>query len=80
MQDSESEVVGWFTTVFPIQLDGLLGNSIFYMIKVAKDTRRKVLGKGRPYFASRFYNISGQAAFEAHKLVELIFNYRGSFQ
>jgi len=50
------------------------------VIKVAKDTCRKVPGKGRPYFASRFYNVSGQAAFETHKLVKLIFNYRGSFE
>lgn len=81
MEDSDlSEVIGWFTTLLPIELGGGTGDSVFDMIKFAKDIRKKVPGKGRPYFASRFYSATGKAAFEGHKFVELIFNYRGSFQ
>ncbi|KAI9835253.1 MAG: hypothetical protein M1819_002397 [Sarea resinae] len=75
-----SEVIGWFTSIHPIELGCGPDTTIFDMIKVAKDIRKRVPGKGRPYFASRFYSASGRKAFEAHKLVELIFNYRGSFQ
>ncbi|KAI8957437.1 acetyl-CoA synthetase-like protein [Daldinia sp. FL1419] len=75
-----SEVVGWFTSIYPIELGGGPENSILDMIKFAKDVRSRVPGKGRPYFASRFYSGAGRKAFESHKRVELIFNYRGSFQ
>lgn len=75
-----SEVVGWFTSIHPIELGGGPENSILDMIKFAKDVRSRVPGKGRPYFASRFYSEAGRKAFESHKHVELIFNYRGSFQ
>ena len=74
-----SEIIGWFTSIYPIDL-GERSGSIFDLIRIAKDVRRKVPGKGRPYFACRFYNDAGKKAFEAHKHVELIFNYRGSFQ
>ncbi|KAF3054868.1 Nonribosomal peptide synthetase 13 [Daldinia childiae] len=75
-----SEVVGWFTSIHPIELGGGPESSILDMIKFAKDVRSRVPGKGRPYFASRFYSEAGRKAFESHKHVELIFNYRGSFQ
>ncbi|KAL5360425.1 hypothetical protein BJX96DRAFT_175281 [Aspergillus floccosus] len=74
-----SEVVGWFTSIHPVDLGGRSDN-IFDLIRLAKDVRRKVPGKGRPYFACRFYSATGRKAFETHKHVELIFNYRGSFQ
>ncbi|KAI9930841.1 Non-ribosomal peptide synthetase [Aspergillus wentii] len=75
-----SEVIGWFTSIYPIELGGRSDDSIFDLIKFAKDIRRQVPGRGRPYFASRFYSAAGRKAFESHKNVELIFNYRGSFQ
>ncbi|KAK6866423.1 hypothetical protein PG995_002951 [Apiospora arundinis] len=75
-----SEIVGWFTTVAPLELGGGPGSSILDMIKRAKDLRRSVPGKGRPYFASRFYSSAGRDAFAHHRHAEVIFNYRGSFQ
>ncbi|KAK3312663.1 hypothetical protein B0H66DRAFT_595203 [Apodospora peruviana] len=78
-----SETVGWFTSIFPVQLNNNNAStttSILDMIKFAKDTRRKVPGKGRPYFASRYHNLAGQEMFKSHKHPEIIFNYRGSFQ
>lgn len=81
MDDSYlSEVIGWFTSIYPIQLDVGPENSVFDTIKFSKDIRKRVPGKGRPYFACRFYSEAGRKAFDAHKHVEIIFNYRGSFQ
>ncbi|RHZ69161.1 hypothetical protein CDV55_104842 [Aspergillus turcosus] len=77
---SLSEIIAWFTSVHPIELGGAMDSSVFDLIAMAKDTRRRVPGKGRPYFASRFYSAAGRKAFEGHKHVELIFNYRGLFQ
>ncbi|KAI9647878.1 hypothetical protein NHQ30_004266 [Ciborinia camelliae] len=81
MDDSDlSDIVGWFTSLYPVQLSGGCDKSVFDMIKLAKDVRRSVPGKGRPYFASRFHSQAGKKAFEAHRYPEIIFNYRGSFQ
>lgn len=83
-----SDMVGWFTSLYPVELRGggmesetTSSLSIFDMIKLAKDVRRSVPGKGRPYFASRFHSQAGRKAFaEAHRYPEIIFNYRGLFQ
>lgn len=89
MDDADlADIVGWFTSLYPIQLpsgepsgqeeDGC--KSVLDMIKRAKDVRRSVPGKGRPYFASRFHSEAGARAFRDHRYPEIIFNYRGSFQ
>jgi amino acid adenylation domain-containing protein/non-ribosomal peptide synthase protein (TIGR01720 family) len=77
-----SEVIGWFTTLHPVDFAGLggSGTSVLDMIKSAKDVRSRVPGKGRPYFAARFHSDVGRKAFNSHEHPELIFNYRGSFQ
>jgi non-ribosomal peptide synthase protein (TIGR01720 family) len=75
-----SETVGWFTSIFPVEISGDSASSIIDMIKFAKDTRLRVPGKGRPYFACRYHSSTGQSMFETHKHPEIIFNYRGSFQ
>ncbi|KAI1822017.1 acetyl-CoA synthetase-like protein [Xylaria intraflava] len=75
-----SDVVGWFTSLHPITFDSKPSSSALEMIKLAKDARKKIPGKGRPYFAARFYSEAGKKAFETHRHAEVIFNYRGSFQ
>lgn len=75
-----SEVIGWFTSIYPVELALQKSTSIFEAIKLAKDVRNTVPGKGRPYFASRFHSAAGKKAFESHAHPEIIFNYRGSFQ
>lgn len=81
MEDADlSDIVGWFTSLYPVELRGSEEKSIFEMIKLAKDVRRSVPGKGRPYFASRFHSQAGKKAFETHRYPEIIFNYRGLFQ
>ncbi|KAI0100223.1 acetyl-CoA synthetase-like protein [Nemania sp. FL0031] len=75
-----SGVIGWFTSLHPVTIGSGPSSSVLQLIKLAKDARKKVPLKGRPYFAARFYSESGRKAFEAHKHAEVIFNYRGSFQ
>ncbi|KDB23154.1 hypothetical protein H109_04969 [Trichophyton interdigitale MR816] len=75
-----TETVGWFTSLHPVIVGGGLANSVFDMIKFAKDARRKVPSKGRPYFACRYHSSEGRKHFQAHKDMELLVNYRGSFQ
>jgi non-ribosomal peptide synthase protein (TIGR01720 family) len=74
------DAIGWFTTFLPIDIDGWPRRSLFDVIRRVKDIHKRVPGKGRQYFACRFDSDRGKTAFESHKHVELIFNYRGSFQ
>ncbi|KAI3318464.1 acetyl-CoA synthetase-like protein [Xylariaceae sp. AK1471] len=75
-----SEVIGWFTSLHPVTIGSRPGSSVLELIKFAKDIRKRMPLKGRPYFAARFYSEAGRKAFETHKHAEVIFNYRGSFQ
>ncbi|KAK3179273.1 NRPS [Lecanicillium sp. MT-2017a] len=75
-----SEIVGWFTTIFPIYMSSRPNDTIVDMIKLAKDIRRSVPGKGLPYSTSRHLTPAGQAAFKEHHKVEVLFNYAGIYQ
>lgn len=72
-----SETVGWFTTIHPLQIPGKVSDTSIDMVKFTKDIRRRVPGKGRPYFACRYQNAVGRKEFEQHAAMELIFNYTG---
>lgn len=75
-----SEIVGWFTTIFPIYISSGPNDTIVDMTKLAKDVRRSVPGKGLPYTASRYLTPAGQTAFREHDKVEVLFNYAGVYQ
>lgn len=75
-----SDIVGWFTSLYPVQINGDAKMPAIEMIKRAKDIRKSVPGKGRPYFASRYHSEEGRKVFASHRFPEIIFNYRGSFQ
>lgn len=75
-----SEIVGWFTSVFPICIPSRPNQTIADMTKLAKDVRRSVPGKGLPYTASRYLTPAGKAAFADHRKVEVLFNYAGIYQ
>ena len=75
-----SETVGWFTTIHPLQIPGKVSDTTTEMVKFTKDIRRRVPGKGRPYFACRYQNAQGREEFKQHAAMELIFNYTGIFQ
>lgn len=75
-----SGTVGWFTTLHPVPIPVRPGDSVIEAIRFAKDIRRKVPGKGQPYFACRFYSESGREAAQGQDITEVTFNFTGRFQ
>ncbi|OAA35077.1 non-ribosomal peptide synthetase [Metarhizium rileyi] len=75
-----SGTVGWFTTLHPILVSVKPGDSVRETIRLAKDIRRKIPGKGQPYFACRFYSESGREAAKGQDVTEITFNFTGRFQ
>ncbi|KAF5630703.1 hypothetical protein F25303_9855 [Fusarium sp. NRRL 25303] len=75
-----SNVVGWFTTIYPVFAGSDTQSSLIDTVKMIKDARRKVLDNGRPYFASRWLTKEGQEAFSRHWPLEITFNYLGQYQ
>ncbi|KAF4630787.1 hypothetical protein G7Y89_g7349 [Cudoniella acicularis] len=75
-----SRTVGWFTTIYPVHVE-VETDDITETIKHMKDTRRKVPGNGRPYFARRYLTKEGKEEFkEHHSAMEILFNYLGRMQ
>ncbi|KAF5027365.1 hypothetical protein F66182_525 [Fusarium sp. NRRL 66182] len=74
-----SQTVGWFTTMYPVQLQSHGSNSIGAMVKNTIRTVRGVPLKGWSYFASRYLNEQGKKLF-ASRGMEINFNYLGVFQ
>ncbi|CAG7555120.1 unnamed protein product [Fusarium equiseti] len=75
-----SNVVGWFTTIYPVFAGSDASSSLIDTIKMVKDGRRKVPANGRPYFASRWLTREGEKAFSRHWPLEITFNYLGQYQ
>jgi non-ribosomal peptide synthase protein (TIGR01720 family) len=75
-----SGTVGWFTTIYPLYIPITLKSTVFDAVRLAKDTKRKIPGNGRPFFACRYHSESGQRAFQGHDVVELTFNFTGRYQ
>ncbi|RGP71222.1 non-ribosomal peptide synthetase [Fusarium longipes] len=75
-----SNIVGWFTTIYPVFSGSDASSTLIDTIKMVKDGRRKVPDNGRPYFASRWLTQSGENAFSRHWPLEITFNYLGQYQ
>ena len=75
-----SNVVGWFTTIYPIFTGTSAQPSFVDTLKLVKDGRRRIPDRGRPYFASRWLTEKGKDAFERHWPLEITFNYLGQYQ
>lgn len=71
-----SSTVGWFTTVTPIQLKPKDQDDMVQIARLVKDTRKRIPGNGRPYFAYR-NSKSSQTKFSDALPVEILFNYLG---
>ncbi|KAK2819997.1 NRPS, partial [Arthroderma sp. PD_2] len=76
-----SETVGWFTTLYPLAIPISPGHPLAPdVVRLVKDTRRNVPGKGQPFSACRYHSESGRQAFEAYDTPEIVFNFTGRFQ
>ncbi|KAF4968548.1 hypothetical protein FZEAL_10377 [Fusarium zealandicum] len=75
-----SNVVGWFTTIYPVFAGSTEQSSLVDTAKLVKDGRRRIPDSGRPYFASRWLTEAGAHAFSRHWPLEITFNYLGQYQ
>lgn len=75
-----SSTVGWFTTIYPLLVNLGHESSVIEAIRIAKDNRQRIPGKGQPYFACRYHSETGRDMFKGHDVVELLFNYTGRYQ
>ena len=75
-----SGTIGWFTTFQPLEIPGKATDRESDIVRLAKDTRNRVPGKGRPYFAYQYHNAQGREDFKNHASMELLFNYTGGNQ
>ncbi|EFR05134.1 HC-toxin synthetase, partial [Nannizzia gypsea CBS 118893] len=75
-----SRTVGWFTTIWPTEVLVDDRNNVVDLVRRVKDGRRKVPGRGWPYFASRYLNDEGRVAFNGYTPFEVVFNFHGLYQ
>ena len=73
-----SETVGWFTTIFPIQVGKC--TSLLDALRQVKDMQRSLPNKGWAYFSSRYLNAEGITTFQDHGKMEISFDYLGVYQ
>jgi len=75
-----SRTVGWFTSMFPVQVPGGMRGSLLGVIRATKDCMRSFKHNGRSYFASRLANEETARSFASIFPVEVVFNYEGAYQ
>jgi amino acid adenylation domain-containing protein/non-ribosomal peptide synthase protein (TIGR01720 family) len=76
-----SDTIGWFTTMTPLHVPvGAYSDGSVDVLRQVKDQRRRIPGRGVPYFGSRFLTPRGREEFEGHGPAEILFNYTGRFQ
>lgn len=75
-----SRTVGWFTTVFPVQLDSGAEHDLRETIRQTKDCIRSFSSNGWLYFASRFIEEQSAEEFISLFPAEIAFNYVGAYQ
>ncbi|KAG5218050.1 hypothetical protein GY632_5941 [Trichophyton interdigitale] len=76
-----SSTVGWFTSMYPFAIPINLHHSLARdVIRLVKDTRRKVPANGQQFWACRYNSESGRLAFEGYDNPEIVLNFTGRFQ
>lgn len=75
-----SRTVGWFTTMCPVLASFEADDDVLSTVRSVKDVRKRIPGKGRPYFAARFLVDNENETFKNHWPIEIAFNYLGQNQ
>ncbi|KAF2463979.1 acetyl-CoA synthetase-like protein, partial [Lindgomyces ingoldianus] len=75
-----SRTVGWFTSMFPVQVSTSARSSLLHVIRATKDCMRSFRRSGRSYFASHFVNEDTIQDYASIFPVEMVFNYQGVYQ
>jgi non-ribosomal peptide synthase protein (TIGR01720 family) len=74
-----SSTVGCFTTLCPLSVPLNTDQEPIHVLRQVKDTRRRIPSNGWAYFASRYLNPIGQAAFYSNEVSEIFFNFAGQY-
>ncbi|MCH9696858.1 MAG: amino acid adenylation domain-containing protein, partial [Gammaproteobacteria bacterium] len=75
-----SRTVGWFTSLFPLVLEKVIGRGLGYQIKTVKEQLRQLPNKGFGYGVLRY--LTPTELLSGHSLEfnpDLVFNYLGRF-
>ena len=75
-----STTVGWFTTMFPVQVSPGVNASLLDTVRQTKDCIRSLSRNGWSYFTSRFADETNARMFASQFPVEILFNYTGLYQ
>lgn len=75
-----SQTVGWFTTMFPVQLQDTGRSDLLETIRRTKDCIRSFEHGGQLFLASQLIDEDKARSFTSNFPVELIFNYQGAYQ
>ncbi|UKZ48294.1 NRPS [Trichoderma virens] len=75
-----STTIGWFSTIFPVQIAGNATYSLADIIRRTKDSRLRLAKNGWEYFTSRFADEANSVVFAKEYPVEIMFNYAGVYQ
>ncbi|KAL7940855.1 hypothetical protein V8C42DRAFT_349180 [Trichoderma barbatum] len=75
-----STTIGWFSTIFPIQVASGAVDSLTNVIRRTKDSIRSLPKNGWEHFTSRFANEATSRVFAKEYPVEIMFNYQGMYQ
>ncbi|KAK4498511.1 hypothetical protein PRZ48_011169 [Zasmidium cellare] len=74
-----SNTVGWFTTIYPLNLDATADEEVLHTIRCVKDARRRAAANVRASFTSRFHNAAGKGL-PGDEPAEILFNFTGVLQ
>lgn len=75
-----SRTVGWFTTIFPIQVPSEAAASLLDTIRHVKDFNRRLPMNGWSDFTSKFADRENAKRNVANFPAEILFNFAGSYQ
>ena len=75
-----STTVGWFSTMFPVQVSTGVNASLLDTVRRTKDSIRSLPRNGWSYFTSRFADETNAGKFASEFPVEILFNYAGLYQ
>ncbi|KAI0197929.1 hypothetical protein F4808DRAFT_463310 [Astrocystis sublimbata] len=78
MTEEPTQVVGWFTTMYPVHVPVHETMSAVQAVRLSKDRRRRVPLDGRPYFNYRHLTAEGAARFSQHDPIEILVNFTGA--
>jgi amino acid adenylation domain-containing protein/non-ribosomal peptide synthase protein (TIGR01720 family) len=72
-----TRTVGWFTTIWPTQVDLQVSEGMVTALRRTKDARRNTPANGWEYFTSCYLHPQGP---KTKKTMEIILNYQGRYQ